>query len=109
MDKISRRQILIGGAMAGAAALVGRPAPLLATAAQPRTRINFRVPSGACDCHVHVFGDPQRYPFVPGRVYTPEPASVKEMQSMLKAIDMDRVVVVQPSVYGTDNRCTLDA
>ena len=67
------------------------------------------MPAGACDCHVHIFGDPQRYPFVPGRVYTPEPASVAELRSMLDALDMDRLVIVQPSVYGTDNRCTLDA
>ena len=108
MDKISRRQILIGGAMAGAAALVQGP-ELLAKAAQPRTKISFNVPEGACDCHVHIFGDPQRYPFVPGRVYTPETASVAELRSMLDALDMDRCVIVHPSVYGTDNSCTLDA
>jgi predicted TIM-barrel fold metal-dependent hydrolase len=109
MDKISRRQILISGAMAGAAALVRRPEPLGASAAQPKTKVNFSVPNNACDCHVHVFGDPQRYPMVPGRVYTPELASVAELKSMLSAIHMDRVVLVQPSVYGTDNRCMLDA
>jgi predicted TIM-barrel fold metal-dependent hydrolase len=108
MDKISRRQILIGGAMAGAAALARGP-ELLAKAAQPRTKISFNVPDGACDCHVHIFGDPQRYPFVPGRVYTPETASVAELRSMLDALGMDRCVIVHPSVYGTDNRCTLDA
>jgi predicted TIM-barrel fold metal-dependent hydrolase len=58
---------------------------------------------------VHLFGDPQRYPFIPGRVYTPEAASVAELRAMLDAIHMQRVVVVQPSVYGTDNRRTLDA
>jgi predicted TIM-barrel fold metal-dependent hydrolase len=109
MPKISRRQVIISGALAGAAALVRTPERLLAKAAQPRTKVNFRVPDGACDCHVHIFGDPQRYPFVPTRVYTPEPASVAELKSMLDALDMDRLVIVQPSVYGTDNRCTLDA
>jgi predicted TIM-barrel fold metal-dependent hydrolase len=109
MPKLSRRHIIISGALAGAAALVRAPESLLATAAQPRTKVNFRVPDGSCDCHVHIFGDPQRYPFVPTRVYTPEPASVAELQSMLDALDMDRLVIVQPSVYGTDNRCTLDA
>jgi predicted TIM-barrel fold metal-dependent hydrolase len=109
MPKISRRQIIISGALAGAAALVRAPEPLLAKAAQPRTKVNFRVPDGSCDCHVHIFGDPQRYPFVPTRVYTPEPASVAELKSMLGALGMDRLVIVQPSVYGTDNRCTLDA
>src|SRR5262249_15997831 len=43
------------------------------------------------------------------RVYTPEAASVAEMRSLHRALHVDRVVVVQPSVYGTDNGCTLDA
>jgi predicted TIM-barrel fold metal-dependent hydrolase len=42
-------------------------------------------------------------------VYTPEPAPVEEMQALLRALRVDRVVIVQPSVYGTDNACTLDA
>lgn len=67
------------------------------------------MPAGACDCHTHVFGDPQRFPFWEGRTYTPEPASVEEMSALHRALRMDRVVIVQPSVYGTDNACTLDA
>ena len=109
MEKISRRRVLVSGAMAAAAGLFRRDSVLHAKAAQPTTKVNFQVPVGACDCHVHIFGDPQRYPFIPGRVYTPEPASVVELRAMLDAIHMQRVVVVQPSVYGTDNRCTLDA
>ena len=99
----------MGGAMAGAAGLLRRAEVLLAKAAQPTTKVNFNVPAGACDSHVHIFGDPQRYPFVPGRVYTPETASIAELQAMLAALHMEHVVVVHPSVYGTDNRCTVDA
>jgi predicted TIM-barrel fold metal-dependent hydrolase len=109
MHNISRRRLLLSGAMAAAAGLLPQSRALLAKAAQPRTKINFQVPSGACDCHVHVFGDPQRYPFVAGRVYTPEPASVAELRSLLDALHMARVVLVTPSVYGTDNRCIVDA
>jgi predicted TIM-barrel fold metal-dependent hydrolase len=58
---------------------------------------------------VHVFGDPQRFPFSPSRTYTPEPASVEELRKLHRALHTDRVVVVNPSVYGTDNSCTLDA
>jgi predicted TIM-barrel fold metal-dependent hydrolase len=94
---ISRRELLL------------QMAALLATASQPRTPINFEVPPGACDCHTHVFGDPKRFPMTPSRVYTPEPAVVDEMRALHRALHMDRVVVVQPSVYGTDNACTLDA
>jgi predicted TIM-barrel fold metal-dependent hydrolase len=66
------------------------------------------MPRGACDCHTHIFGDPTRFPFFPGRVYTPEPASVDEMRALHRALHVDRVVIVQPSVYGTNNACTLD-
>jgi predicted TIM-barrel fold metal-dependent hydrolase len=106
---MSRRQVLASGMMAGAAAVFGRPHALWAKAAQPATKLSFAVPDGACDCHVHIFGDPTRYPFFAGRVYTPETASVAEVRSFLAALHIDRVVVVQPSVYGTDNRCTVDA
>src|SRR5436190_12326853 len=100
MTTISRRQAIISGAMAAASGLLAR-ARLLATAAQPRTKVSFAVPPGACDAHVHVFGDPQKYPFIPGRVYTPESASVAELRSSLSALHLERVVIVHPSVYGT--------
>jgi len=93
-----------------ASAIVTRRSPrTIAGASQPSTRVNFRVPAGACDCHTHVFGDATRFPFVPGRTYTPEPASVGEMRKLHRALQTTRVVIVQPSVYGTDNACTLDA
>ena len=96
---ISRRELLLQMAAF----------PFLATASQPRTPINFEVAPGACDCHTHVFGDPKRFPMTPSRVYSPEPALVDEMRTLHRALHMDRVVIVQPSVYGTDNACTLDA
>lgn len=81
----------------------------LAKAPQPATTVDFEVPAGACDCHTHVFGDPEKYPFFPGRTYTPEPATSEELAAMHRRLHLQRVVVVQPSVYGTDNRATLDA
>jgi predicted TIM-barrel fold metal-dependent hydrolase len=41
-------------------------------------------------------------------MYTPEPASVAEMRALHRALHTERVVIVQPSVYGADNACTLD-
>ena len=67
----------------------------------------FRVPAGACDCHTHIFGDPARFPFAPKRGYTPQPALPGDMKKMLASLGMERVVIVTPSVYGTDNRATL--
>jgi predicted TIM-barrel fold metal-dependent hydrolase len=76
-------------------------------ASQPSTRLGFRPPPGACDCHTHIFADPIRYPFFEGRAYTPEPASPDEMKKLHGALQVSSVVIVQPSVYGTDNRATL--
>jgi predicted TIM-barrel fold metal-dependent hydrolase len=103
----TRREALLGG-IAYTFELLRRSARVSAAASQPSTRVSFAVPRGACDCHTHVFGDPQRFTFVPGRVYTPEPASVDEMRRLHGALHIDRVVIVQPSVYGTNNACTLD-
>jgi predicted TIM-barrel fold metal-dependent hydrolase len=42
-----------------------------------------------------------------GRVYTPELASPEEMSALHKALHMERVVIVTPSIYGPDNSATL--
>ena len=78
-------------------------------ASQPATEVNFSVPANACDCHTHLFGDPQKFPMSLTRSYTPEPASAEEMAALHKKLHMARVVVVQPSIYGTDNAATLFA
>ena len=106
---LSRRKVLIGAAVAAAASAIRGEGDLWATAAQPSTPVNFDVPAGACDCHTHVFGDAQRFPFAAVRPYTPEPASVAEQRAVHGALHTSRVVLVQPTVYGTDNSCTVDA
>jgi predicted TIM-barrel fold metal-dependent hydrolase len=62
----------------------------------------------ACDTHVHVF-DPQRFPYQPRRAYTPPAASMTELLALHATLGVERVVLVQPSVYGTDNACLLNA
>jgi predicted TIM-barrel fold metal-dependent hydrolase/predicted NBD/HSP70 family sugar kinase len=87
------------------------PAPRTArtlTASQPKTAVNFAVPAGACDCHVHVFAAASEFAFVASRGYTPPPASPDELLKLQNALNLSRVVIVQPSVYGADNSCTLD-
>src|SRR5260221_599533 len=100
---ISRRQILTGAAAAAVATVARRGTSLLAKASQPMTPVTFTVPTGACDCHTHVFGDPRRFPMAAPRNYTPETASIEELRALHQALHMDRVIIVQPSVYGTDN------
>jgi len=69
---------------------------------------DFPVPAGACDCHVHVFGDPSRFPLDAARRYTPEMATDDQLRRHLELLRLDRVVLVQPSPYGTDNACMLE-
>ena len=101
---LTRREVLKGAVAAGVMLHVR---PLWAKAAQPGTPVNFEVPTGACDCHTHIHGDPEKFPFFPGRVYTPETAQPEEMAALHKALHIQRVVIVTPSVYGTDNSATL--
>lgn len=63
----------------------------------------------ACDCHVHVYGPRERYPQAKGRTFTAGEASVDSLLALHERLGIERVVVVQPSSYGTDNSCTLDA
>lgn len=78
-----------------------------AKASQPATPVNFAIPAGACDCHTHIFGEPEQFPFFAGRVYTPETALPGEMAALHRSLRIARVVIVTPSVYGTDNAATL--
>ncbi len=64
----------------------------------------FRVPHGACDTHAHVIGRPDLYPFVADRSYTPPPATVESYLAMHGVLGIERGVLVQVSVHGTDNR-----
>ncbi len=73
-----------------------------------RTPVAFDVPRGACDCHVHIF-NPAGFSYAPERVYTPPPALVDDLRELQTALRLERVVIVTPSVYGSDNACTLDA
>lgn len=67
------------------------------------------VPPLACDCHMHVFGDPAQYPPATARSYTPTAMPLPQYLAMAAALRLQRVVFVQPSAYGTDNSCMLDA
>jgi predicted TIM-barrel fold metal-dependent hydrolase len=100
----TRRDVLLGAMAAGALARAGSA---WAAPSQPATPVNFEIPAGACDCHTHIHGDPAKFPWFEGRVYTPELASPEEMRALHKALHMQRVVIVTPSVYGTDNSATL--
>lgn len=78
-----------------------------ARAAGASLKVQFP-PAGSTNCHVHVF-EPDRFPYAKLRSYTPRTASVEKLQSFRRDLGVDRLVLVQPSVYGDDNRCLLSA
>lgn len=66
------------------------------------------LPPDACDCHMHVLGPLSQYTYQEPRSFTPPEALWEDYAPMAKQMGLSRCVVVQPSVFGTDNRCTLD-
>lgn len=73
----------------------------------------FRAPPGACDAHFHVFGPAERYPYGAGTTenlrYAPPLAPLSEYLALAQLLGIERFVLVQPSAYGRDNSCMLDA
>ena len=69
--------------------------------------IGREFPSGACDTHMHIYDS--RYPTAPSARLRPPDATVDDYRSVQAGLGLERVVVVQPSTYGLDNSCTLDA
>jgi D-galactarolactone isomerase len=64
-------------------------------------------PAGSCDTHVHVYDS--RYPAASSAVLRPADAVVADYRRFQASFGLDRVVVVQPTTYGLDNRCQLEA
>jgi predicted TIM-barrel fold metal-dependent hydrolase len=69
---------------------------------------SFRVPKGATDTHFHLFGPQGRYPLVGLREYTPPLVTPQMARQVFARLGIQRAVVIQPSVYGDDNRAQLD-
>jgi predicted TIM-barrel fold metal-dependent hydrolase len=67
------------------------------------------VPPGACDCHIHVFGPRQRFPLAADLAYSPGEAPVAAYLRVRRRLGIERTVVIQPSAYGLNNACTLEA
>lgn len=78
-------------------------------AAAGLTRPVFAMPALACDAHVHVFGPADRYPRVDRPHYTLPDGGQDKLHAMCASMGLARYVIVQPSYYGTDNSCMLDA
>jgi predicted TIM-barrel fold metal-dependent hydrolase len=79
------------------------PAPYTSGTDAPK----LKPPANSCDCHMHIYDS--RFPFVANAALKPPDAHVQDYRLLQKRLGTTRTVVVQPSSYGTDNRCTLDA
>src|SRR5215813_14940462 len=77
----------------------------LATQSKPK----LKLPAGACDAHVHVFGPRARFPFAEGRRYTPSDAPRELLFKLHKRLGIRHCEIVQPSCHGEDNSVTVDA
>jgi 2-pyrone-4,6-dicarboxylate lactonase len=70
---------------------------------------HLRLPPGACDAHVHVFGPAACFPFSPALNWTPADAPKETLFALHKQLGIDRCVIVQSLVHGFDNRVVEDA
>ena len=77
---------------------VGHPRP-------PRRR----PPPGAWDSHFHIFGPSEKFPYQPGRAYTPPDAPVERLIALLDGLGFANGLVVQGNAHVYDNRVVLDA
>jgi D-galactarolactone isomerase len=71
-------------------------------------RPKISVPADACDCHHHIY-DPARFRYVPEDKRNQPPGTVADYRLLQKRLGTTRNIIVQPSAYGLDNSCTLDA
>jgi len=67
----------------------------------------LKAPAGACDTHMHIYD--KKYPIAPAAVSAPPDGPVEGYLAVQRRLGLSRTVVVQPTAYGTDNRCTLEA
>lgn len=107
MRALSRRQFLQmagAGAVAASVSALTDAEELWSSGSDTPT---FKLPAGTVDCHMHIYDD--RFPSAPGTTLRPPNASIEQYRKVQARLVVQRNVVVTPSTYGTDNRCTLDA
>ena len=111
-NDIDRRAFLRGAGLAALAATAGidirdsraqDQVPYSSGTEAPK----LKAPANACDCHMHFYNS--RYPVAPSATLRPPDALPSDYRLLQKRIGTTRNVIVQPSTYGTDNSCTLDA
>ena len=72
-------------------------------------RPSFALPPGTCDAHVHIWGPFDRFPVAQGAPYTPPERNRDDLRALHDRLGVQRAVIVQTTVYKSDNRAMLDA
>ena len=75
--------------------------------AHTNTPARFDLPGGSCDAHFHVF-EPG-YPSIPEPFYSFPEGTIAQYLALAGFFGIDRMVLVQPTYYGTDNSLTIEA
>jgi 2-pyrone-4,6-dicarboxylate lactonase len=104
---------LAGAALCAAGARAeGEPPRAVPTIAPPDPNPktpSFKLPPKSCDTHTHIFGPASRYPFAPNRPYNTSDAPLETFRALHEKIGVERCVIVNATVHGTDNRVVTDA
>ncbi len=87
---------------------MSQPPRIAGPLAQPREP-RVKPPPGAWDSHAHVFGPAGKFPYAPGRGYTPPDAPVENYVALLDHLGCAHGLVVQGNAHGYDNSVVLDA
>jgi 2-pyrone-4,6-dicarboxylate lactonase len=82
--------------------------PLPSYLASPSTP-KLRLPAGACDAHVHVFGPQRIFPFAADRTFTPADAPKEKLFALHAMLGIEHCLIVQSACHGFDNRAVADA
>ena len=73
------------------------------------SRPKLRLPAGACDTHVHVFGPSSVFPYAKDAPFVPHDAPKEKLFAMHATLGIERCVIVQSGCHGFDNRVVEDA
>jgi predicted TIM-barrel fold metal-dependent hydrolase len=87
---------------------VKEPPRIAGPVAHPR-KPRIAPPPGAWDAHAHIFGPAGKFPYAPGRGYTPPDAPVERYIALLDHLGFAHGLLVQGNAHGYDNRVLLDA
>ncbi len=67
----------------------------------------LKAPAGMVDTAIHVYDS--KFKVAPTAIFNPPPAPAEEYLKVCARLGIARTIVVQPTAYGTDNTCTLEA